>query len=259
MSVLCPVGHKCWSNTCWQSKSIAVACHCETHKRNTAPPLLQAQLHYTFPLLWLQGARSPFGAWGWAQQCLSAAPSLSCVLVAPCRLFSTVLPVSQSFPPFAGSSVEAAVLECSRMFSGTAVTGTPALLPQPPAAKPGTLFQMHLSNKRLLYSFFPHPPRWAAEHRQHARPGRSVLRMPFGKLENSSWGWLQFLVMPCAGLVFVQCGGWASYPARSVRHSYYFSKGLFTSCCSAGEMSWETAGGSPCRYIFWCVEGVQLI
>lgn len=102
MSVLCPVGHKCWSNTCWQSKSIAVACHCETHKRNTAPPLLQAQLHYTFPLLWLQGARSPFGAWGWAQQCLSAAPSLSCVLVAPCRLFSTVLPVSQSFLPFAG-------------------------------------------------------------------------------------------------------------------------------------------------------------
>lgn len=187
MSVLCPVGHKCWSNTCWQSQSLQLVTVKHTREALLLPfPRLNSIT--LFPLLWLQGARSPFGTWGWAQQCLSAAPSFSCALVAPCRLLSTVLPVSQSFPPFAGSSVEAAVLECSRMFSGTAVTGTPALLPQPPAAKPGTLFQMHLSNKRLLYSFFPHPPRWAAEHRQHARPGCSVLRMPFGKLENSSRG-----------------------------------------------------------------------
>lgn len=65
----------------------------------------------------------------------------------------------------------------------------------------------------------------------------------------------------CCALVFVQCGGRASYPARSVCHSYYLKRALFTFGCSAGRMSLEAPGGSPCRCIFvkvWCVERVQL-
>lgn len=149
-----------------QPKSTAVACHCKTPEGNTAPPLPQAQCC---------GCRMhsvPF-----AQRCGHSSVFLlllPCAVVAPCRLLSTLLPFSQSFPPFCGCSVEAAcaaligpqvlraaLIGCSgsgsRMFQRTlwnCCDWNGAALPQPPAAKPGALCQMHLSNK-LIYSFFP--------------------------------------------------------------------------------------------------------